>query len=291
MAISKYTKRVAAGLCGRCGKHPPTNGNLCYNCRQRQLTLSHSIINNRRSAGLCHRCGEPALPNRARCALHLRLKEEKRLNNKIGGLCDCGGIPSQNRKMCDNCLSNKKAMAIALKTKAIGHYSRGCYACKNCGEKRLLFLTVDHISGGGNKHRQNVGNRFCRWLCRNDFPEGYQILCWNCNHKKHIDSIRGISTSAKSRKQLKQMVIEHYGGICCCCKNNDIDLLTIDHINNDGATQRRLILAGKQATSEPFYRWLRNNNFPTGHQVLCVNCNSGRAINNGICPHKDELKQ
>lgn len=28
-------------------------------------------------------------------------------------------------------------------------------------------------------------------------------------------------------------------------------------------------------------------NYPEGYQVLCYNCNCGKSINNGICPHLD----
>lgn len=53
--------------------------------------------------------------------------------------------------------------------------------CACCGEARYEFLTIDHILGGGNKHRQEVGNKICRWIIANDFPGGFRILCHNCN--------------------------------------------------------------------------------------------------------------
>lgn len=34
------------------------------------------------------------------------------------------------------------------------------------------------------------------------------------------------------------------------------------------------------------YDWLIKNNFPSGFQVLCCNCNYGKNSNHGICPHK-----
>ena len=46
--------------------------------------------------------------------------------------------------------------------------------------------------------------------------------------------------------------------------------------------------AGIKTKSSKFYLWLKRNNFPPGYQVLCWNCNCGRSINNGICPHKTE---
>ena len=38
------------------------------------------------------------------------------------------------------------------------------------------------------------------------------------------------------------------------------------------------------------YIWLKNNNFPEGFQVLCFNCNCGKARNKGICPHSGKTE-
>jgi hypothetical protein len=40
---------------------------------------------------------------------------------------------------------------------------------------------------------------------------------------------------------------------------------------------------GRRGGINRFYK----NNFPRGYRILCYNCNCGRALNNGICPHKD----
>ncbi len=58
--------------------------------------------------------------------------------------------------------------------------------CKCCGEKELVFLTIDHINGGGNKHRKIIGKNIYVWLKKNNYPKGFQVLCWNCNAAKHI---------------------------------------------------------------------------------------------------------
>lgn len=53
--------------------------------------------------------------------------------------------------------------------------------CACCGESRYEFLAIDHVNGGGCKHRADVGNKICRWLVKNNFPPGFQVLCHNCN--------------------------------------------------------------------------------------------------------------
>ena len=34
------------------------------------------------------------------------------------------------------------------------------------------------------------------------------------------------------------------------------------------------------------YKWLRKNGFPPGFQVLCMNCQHGKRMCRGICPHQ-----
>lgn len=83
----------------------------------------------------------------------------------------------------------------------------------------------------------------------------------------------------------KIQVFTKYGLQCNCCGENDFDKLTIDHINNDGK-KHRIMLGG----GDRIYNWLIKNNFPNEYQTLCMNCNKGKYLNSGICPHK-ELKE
>jgi hypothetical protein len=57
----------------------------------------------------------------------------------------------------------------------------------------------------------------------------------------------------------------------------------MDHVENDGAAHRRQIGDG----SDALILWLKKNGFPAGFQVLCANCNHGKRVNGGVCPHKD----
>jgi len=58
------------------------------------------------------------------------------------------------------------------------HYGRQC-AC--CGEKELKFLSIDHIDGNGTRHRKEIHGKINAWLVKNNFPKGFQTLCFNCN--------------------------------------------------------------------------------------------------------------
>ncbi len=69
-----------------------------------------------------------------------------------------------------------------IRIKCINHYGGVC-AC--CGENRIEFLVIDHINGGGNKEREKTkgsgGWKFAVWLKQHNYPEGYRVLCHNCN--------------------------------------------------------------------------------------------------------------
>ena len=84
-----------------------------------------------------------------------------------------------------------------------------------------------------------------------------------------------------ARIELTRLVIGHYGGQCTCCGESERAFLTIDHVNNDGAEHKRII-------GSNLYRWLKKQGYPDDFQVLCWNCNSGRARNGGVCPHAEE---
>lgn len=69
-----------------------------------------------------------------------------------------------------------------VKDKIIKVY--GGYKCKCCGETEPLFLTIDHINGGGCKHRKAMTGTIYTWLKKNNYPKEYQVLCYNCNSGK-----------------------------------------------------------------------------------------------------------
>ena len=80
-----------------------------------------------------------------------------------------------------------KQQRVKRKIAVLTHYGNGKCACTICGESRLACLSIDHIHGGGNKHRRLLklsGRTFYSWLTRNNYPKGYQTLCMNCQFCK-----------------------------------------------------------------------------------------------------------
>ncbi len=72
---------------------------------------------------------------------------------------------------------------------------------------------------------------------------------------------------------LKAEIIAHYGGVCAKCGEADLDVLTVDHPNQDGSDHRKGIGMGRNSGSNKFYRWLKSNKFPPVFRILCLNCN------------------
>ena len=63
----------------------------------------------------------------------------------------------------------------------------GVPICNNCGEMDTDVLCIDHINGGGNNHfreLRDLGIQFHPWLIKNNYPDGFQVLCANCNMRK-----------------------------------------------------------------------------------------------------------
>lgn len=119
---------------------------------------------------------------------------------------------------------------------------------------------------------------------------------YRLNHKEYYreymkDYYKDPINKAKRNKQrketirkLKVEVFNVYGGKCNCCGEKEISFLSIDHIYGRGKEHKQTInVCGTQ-----FYYWLKKNNYPKEYQCLCHNCNHGKFINGGICPHREK---
>ena len=79
-------------------------------------------------------------------------------------------------------------------------------------------------------------------------------------------------------------MLQAYGGKCACCGIDYLPFLSIDHVNGDGALERRARKGGSDSNITIAYRAKRNS-YPDIYQVLCTNCN--RAKGTGPkCPCK-----
>lgn len=84
----------------------------------------------------------------------------------------------------------RKQWALALKIEVLGHYSGGELRCVRCGFTDLRALSIDHVRGGGSRHRRELkggGLRVYGWLKAKHYPDGFQTLCLNCQAIKRME--------------------------------------------------------------------------------------------------------
>lgn len=216
--------------------------------------ISDATVQHRKQHDLCVLCGKPNEAGKSLCKKHLmgsklRTRDWRRKNKqrrREAGLCVSCDSPRDHDS--DFCF-----VCTAKRTEKmrLTRQNRDPNLCHTCGRTP----PVD-----GAKRCQVCIDKFKKWYSTSDLRDRY----------------------TKQRELHRQTVIAHYGEKCSCCGESIPQFLAIDHINGNGNKERKKI---KKAGSG-FYKWLIDNNFPEGYQVLCHNCNMGRHLNGGICPHK-----
>ncbi len=111
----------------------------------------------------------------------------ERLNQRImSKAVNKGG----ERKTLADYRGKAKEQHIALKQEVLTYYGGGTCGCVKCAETRIACLSIDHIHGHGHRERKarklDSTHQFYTWLKNNNFPEGYQTLCMNCQFVKRF---------------------------------------------------------------------------------------------------------
>ena len=155
---SWYHRSKESGKCPRCGGAADSTTVCCLNCRTKHDEAARTKRRKRTLSGLCIRCGQPVADGQnTLCAAHLNVTAKK-----------------------------TKARNAAIRQEVIDHYGGKC-AC--CGFDEIGALVIDHIDGGGLADKRNKGLRngsqMHTWLYKHGFPDGYQVLCANCNTSKY----------------------------------------------------------------------------------------------------------
>ena len=110
----------------------------------------------------------------------------------------------------------------------------------------------------GKEFKTTTSKKYCSEECR--------LISHYERHKAYY------GRKARERnKERKLKVFIYYSNskspFCKKCGIKDMDILTLDHINNDGYKHR------KELKSHDLYSELIKTNFPKGYQILCRNCN------------------
>ena len=105
----------------------------------------------------------------------------------------------------------------------------------------------------------------CRFVKADfEFSSDRSVTCSQCKAERAVEE----------RRALRKAVLGLLGGACACCGESEYVFLDIDHVNEDGAEERRRT---KVAT------WRLALVEPHRFQVLCRNCNWAKF--QGGCPH------
>ena len=124
-------------------------------------------------------------------ACNAKRMRDKRERYLAAGCCaDCGQSRggSYSVRYCLRCARDKARLSTLgtrqLRLRVLRAYSDEAPSCACCGERRLPFLTLDHLNNDGRAHRRRLKGwpGVFRELARNGFPPGYRVfLCFNCN--------------------------------------------------------------------------------------------------------------
>lgn len=173
-----------------------------------------------------------------------------------------------------------------LRFETIYWYSNGEMCCAKCGENHIEFLAIDHLNNNGTKERREHKGNFMKRLVSSGFPEGYQILCHNCNIIKDRELRASKNPTAayntyRIRAKKKMISLYSNGSMNCdCCGFPDIRALTFNHING-GGTKEFKSLSNISMSLHLFRLGYKRDDI----NVLCYNCNSAEGYY-GECPHK-----
>ena len=133
-----------------------------------------------------------------------------------------------------------------------------------------------------NADKQNLECSLCldpkpleRFAIRTDHKRQIRRrYCMDCVNKR----------TRKKWRDLRNEIFDHYGWSCKCCGEKLKEFLSLDHINNDGYLDKNP--NGDKKSGKELYLLVKRLGFPATFQTLCMNCNWGKKIGNGVCPHQ-----
>jgi hypothetical protein len=186
-------------------------------------------------------------------------------------------------KTCRQCEITKPLVAFARRTDT-GGYRNQCIRCRNGEQQIRRCESCAKVFGGTNAERT-----LCA-ACRPPLTKpcatcGVQFVGSMDQRRYCSPSCRVVAVKRQreaAHDALRQAALVAYSGprpFCACCGDGISQFLALDHIDGGGHQHRKKLGGGG------FWTWLKRNGYPSGFRVLCHNCNLGRQVNGGACPH------
>lgn len=126
-----------------------------------------------------------------------------------------------------------------------------------------------------------MSTKTCRGCKRVLSVTEFYIRCRKCK-RCNFDSVKLL------KRKRRAELIKRYGGKCVCCGETRYNFLTFDHVNNNGAEERRKF-KGTRGTGTFLYK-LYHGPIREDIVILCYNCNCSKGFY-GECPHTTERRQ
>lgn len=169
-------------------------------------------------------------------------------------------------RTCTRCGQDKELSSFECTNFARGWYRRECKDCVR-----------DRVRRGAEESRKKIQEyrRQYHALHRDDIIA--KVNEWVRNNPD-----RRRRNALAYYYRLQHAAILAYGGYrCSWCGIDEPLVLCLDHVENNGRTHRQQIgsIGGHR-----FYKWLKDNAYPPGFQVLCMNCNHAKYRNGGLLP-------
>ena len=116
-----------------------------------------------------------------------------------------------------------------------------------------------------NREKRNKANR--DWYARNAGKMRKHMSEYRKTHKEVIYKANA-EWQRNARAKYKHLVVQGYGGKCISCGQPEEIFMQIHHPGGNGKTDRER----RGGNSLTLYKWLVDNNFPRGYELLCANC-------------------
>ncbi len=182
---------------------------------------------------------------------------------RMGKCVRCGRPPVSGKTMCQ-----KHIDEVALRRSTRINSALCTYCGRQCSVGKTICTICTQVRAEQRECKKLLG--LCAFAgCLNNARVG-KVSCL-----EHADRI------SDRTRELKQIVLDHYGQRCNCscgCSVTKFEHLTIDHKNNDGASQRK---DGRYRGGNATYRYAINAKFPDDLQILCWNCNCAKQYYGG----------
>ncbi len=139
-------------------------------------------------------------------------------------------------------------------------------AGKHLPVKKPKILSQKYAAVYARKWREENPDACSQSRCKRPKIKGFS-LCQFHRDKNYL-------VNRKQSERRKLRVLSHYGkgGKPQCrwrrCTVSDPDMLSIDHVENDGAAARK---SGYEGCGSGLYRKIEREGFPEGFQTLCHN--------------------